>query len=111
MSGGSMSLVRVVETLQGLVHFAVALAFIVVCVVKARHIGVGGAWLLVAVALLDVATLLVFTIGMRVLYPSSGSSTEAVFAALQSFDIVTSVVSVALVIAAFALMRRPPVPS
>jgi hypothetical protein len=107
MSDGSRALVEIVQSLGTLLHVLVAIAFIGISIWKAGRIGTAGAWMLIVVTVLDLAALLFFRLSVSFMR-SAQASFESIMNAFQMFDAFTSVVSVGLVVAAYATMRAPP---
>jgi len=91
-------IVDVVAWMSVLLTSTMAIAFIVVCFVKARAIGMAGAALLAAYAFVDVGT----TCATRaaLLLPSTPMDALAVV------NVLSSSISTALAVTAFVLLRR-----
>lgn len=88
----------------------VLLAFIAVCAWKARRAG-GGVWLLVAMAATDLGLIALTRVGDAWLRSSPAPSMAAMDAYFRLTALVNmglTLVSIGLVVGAFALLRRPP---
>jgi hypothetical protein len=108
--GTSFGAIAILGWLQTAFHVAIAMAFVVLCFVRARRIGTAGAFLLAAFALVDVLTLMIYRLAMAALSssrPSSGTF-EGVFSALGVMNVFCDLISIGLVFAAFFVLRKPP---
>jgi hypothetical protein len=99
--------VRVADLAATGVGLLVPTAFAVVSVVHAKRVGAAGAWMLAAIGGLYVATLLVYTVVLRVVPVSAFTEYMEALAACQAFDALTSFVSIALAFAGYAMLRSP----
>jgi hypothetical protein len=93
-------------------HAVLALAFIVVCFVKGKAVGMGGAALLAVLAVLDVLGVCVWRVGFLVLRSSHAgySSMDSFFTGMQVVNTFSNAIGIGLAVAAFALLRRGPSP-
>jgi hypothetical protein len=89
------------------VHFLVAGAFIAVCIARAKRLGVAGAWLLVAITVVDLAVTLLFVVGTAML-ALSVTTNDGLYTILQVVNAATSFLCAAGLVLAYALLRRVP---
>jgi hypothetical protein len=112
--GGDLAgLFKMLSWLQTGFHVAIAIAFVIFCFVRARQVGVGGAWLLATMGLLDVVGLVIYRLAWTAVTSSHASmgTMDATFNALGAMGILFDLISIGLVAAAFFLLRKPPVPA
>lgn len=111
MSSDTRSLIEVLSWLNTGFHTLLVLAFIVICFVNAKRIGMAGATLLVVVAFLDVAQVCTFRVGMIAMRTAGGyGAMDSFFTAMGVLNVLSSLVAAGLVVAAMALLRKRPTP-
>jgi len=92
------------------VHVLLALAFVVVCFVRAKRIGMAGAILLAVIAFVDLGQVCVWRVGSLALRTTHASykSVDGFFTAAGVMNVLGSLVSIGLAFAAYALLRKRP---
>jgi hypothetical protein len=91
-------------------HAVLVMAFIVVCFVKGKALGMGGAVILAVLAVLDLLGVCVWRVGFLVLRSSHAGyeSMDSFFTGMQIVNSFTNAIGIGLAVAAFALLRRGP---
>ena len=91
------------SAVSSLVRCALAFGFGALCLAQARRLGWAGAFLMTAIAGLDVATVLGWA-----LLNMSGAASQGAYTARSVFNVLFNLASLAMVVVALVLWRKAP---